>query len=106
MSTPLIIDPDHGPQAPAVFEEPWQAQAFAMVVHLHAQGVFSWQDWADRLSAEIHSGIERPYYDHWLHALEAIVTGHAGVTAQDLDQRRQDWHAAAARTPHGEPILL
>jgi hypothetical protein len=25
-----------------VFRAPWEAQAFATAVHLHAQGVFSW----------------------------------------------------------------
>ena len=33
-----------------VFAEPWQAQAFALVVRLHAEGAFTWTEWAAALS--------------------------------------------------------
>ncbi|MEE1557214.1 MAG: nitrile hydratase accessory protein, partial [Alphaproteobacteria bacterium] len=29
-----------------VFDEPWQAQAFAMTVWLHEQSHFTWPEWA------------------------------------------------------------
>ena len=29
-----------------VFREPWEAQAFAMVVALHERGLFGWGEWA------------------------------------------------------------
>ena len=35
---------------PNVFAEPWQAQAFALVISLHEKDVFSWNEWADALS--------------------------------------------------------
>ena len=89
-----------------VFEEPWEAQAFAMVVHLHAKGAFSWEEWAACLSAEIHSGTQKRYYEHWLAALEHITTQKALTTQDALQTRKQDWLAAAARTPHGAPITL
>ncbi|MEJ6392997.1 nitrile hydratase accessory protein [Gymnodinialimonas sp. 2305UL16-5] len=94
-----------GKDAP-VFEEPWQAQAFAMVVDLHAKGAFTWTEWAEALSAQVHSGIDRDYYHHWLAALEQIVAAKGLTASQDLDQRRQEWLDAAARTPHGDPIIL
>jgi len=37
-----------------VFNEPWEAQAFAMAVHLHQQGVFTWSEWAQALADQIH----------------------------------------------------
>ncbi|WP_282094666.1 nitrile hydratase accessory protein [Epibacterium ulvae] len=89
-----------------VFTAPWEAQAFAMAVNLHQNGAFSWQEWAEALSHEIHSGEERDYYQHWLHALEHIVTAKSLSSETDLAQRKADWHAAAAATPHGDPILL
>ena len=61
----------HPPEEP-VFNEPWEAQAFAMVVKLHEQGAFTWTEWAETLGAEIKS-VERPYYESWLAALEKIV---------------------------------
>src|SRR5579862_7570848 len=37
-----------------VFDEPWQAQAFALAVQLHAAGAFSWTDWAAALADELN----------------------------------------------------
>jgi hypothetical protein len=39
-----------------VFREPWEAQAFAMTVLLHQQGLFTWTEWAQALSAQIAAG--------------------------------------------------
>ncbi|MEM1037906.1 MAG: nitrile hydratase accessory protein [Pseudomonadota bacterium] len=93
-----------------VFAEPWEAQAFALCLSLHQGGVFTWTEWADALSAEIHSGTHkpyyRPYYRHWLTALEALLD-QKGLTSDDaITKRESQWHQAAARTPHGEPIEL
>lgn len=100
-----------------IFSEPWEAQAFAMAVHLHQQGVFTWTEWAQELTRHIHGnehtlqGKEtvtenRSYYQHWLAALETIVASKNITTAGELDQRRQAWLDAASRTPHGDPIEL
>jgi len=63
-----------------LFAEPWQAQAFALAVQLHAAGAFSWNDWAAALSAELKAAEARGesddgsrYYEHWLAALERLV---------------------------------
>ena len=47
MNPPDLKDP--------VFNEPWEAQAFAMVVKLHERGHFTWSEWAETLGAEIKS---------------------------------------------------
>ena len=36
-----------------VFREPWEAQAFAMALALHARGLFTWNEWAATLADEI-----------------------------------------------------
>ena len=66
---------DQGP----VFNEPWEAQAFALVLALHEKGLFSWQEWAAVLSEQIalaQAGGDtdrgNTYYQHWLAALETI----------------------------------
>jgi nitrile hydratase accessory protein len=91
-----------------VFAEPWQAQAFAMAVQLHRQGVFTWTEWAAALSAELADAHDdgSHYYEHWLRALEGLVTrrGLAGEGA--LHDRRHAWEAAYRRTPHGKPVEL
>jgi len=45
--------------APA-FREPWQAKAFAMVVLLHRQGRFEWNEWVQVLGAEIAASPSNP----------------------------------------------
>ena len=51
-----ILKPsDAAPPEPAVFDEPWQAEAFALAVTLHAAGAFSWTEWAEALSGEIRA---------------------------------------------------
>ncbi len=43
-----------------VFHEPWEAQAFAMALALHARGLFTWTEWAQMLGKEIKRG-SRPW---------------------------------------------
>ena len=93
---------DDGP----AFDEPWQAQAFAMVVELHRRGAFTWEEWSAALSNEIHGPIERDYYQHWLCALENIVAAKKILSPPELSDRKREWVAAAAATPHGQPINL
>ena len=93
-----------------VFAEPWQAQAFAMAVTLHEEGVFTWPEWAEFLGREIAAAGNRPdrgdYYDHWLAALEKIVEAKGVMTRGERLSRKQVWDATARATPHGQPIEL
>src|SRR5947208_6172639 len=63
-----------------VFRAPWEAQAFAMAVSLHARGVFTWSEWAQTLGDEIKRAQAAgdpdtgdTYYRHWLATLERMV---------------------------------
>ena len=94
-----------------VFAEPWQAQAFAMAVQLHAKGVFTWPQWAQTLSQTIANARASGdpddgsgYYQHWVDALEHLVLAQNLGTAEQIHRFEHAWEAAAARTPHGEPI--
>ena len=96
-----------------VFRAPWEAQAFAMTIRLHEAGHFTWAEWADRLSVEIRRAQEHgdpdlgdTYYEHWLAALERLVAEKGLVPGDALVRRKEEWAEAAARTPHGQPILL
>lgn len=99
----------HGP----VFSAPWQAQAFALTLALHERGVFTWPQWAQALSeaiARAQAGGDPDhgdtYYAHWLDALETLVTGQGLAHPQQLHALEHAWADAAARTPHGQPIVL
>ncbi|MEP7083516.1 MAG: nitrile hydratase accessory protein [Betaproteobacteria bacterium] len=96
-----------------VFDAPWEAQAFAMTLALHARGVFTWKEWAQALALGIDEAKQRgeadtgeEYYRHWLIALERIAADKGLVTDASLQQRRDEWEAAAHRTPHGQAIEL
>jgi nitrile hydratase accessory protein len=96
-----------------VFREPWEAQAFAMALALHARGLFTWPEWAAALGAEIKRAqaagdpdTGETYYRHWLAALERIVAAKGVADTGALSRYREAWAHAAARTPHGTPIEL
>ncbi|MDB5625737.1 MAG: nitrile hydratase [Tardiphaga sp.] len=100
---------DDGP----VFAEPWQAQAFAMTLTLHARGVFTWPEWAAALAAEIKRAqaagdpdTGETYYWHWLATLERLVADKGVATRELLKRTRDAWDHAADRTPHGMAIEL
>lgn len=96
-----------------VFREPWEAQAFAMALTLHARGLFTWPEWAATLGAEIKRAqaagdpdTGETYYRHWLSALERLVAEKGVAGAEVLARYRDAWDHAADRTPHGLPIEL
>jgi nitrile hydratase accessory protein len=96
-----------------VFKAPWEAQAFAMTLSLHARGVFTWREWASALAAELAAAAARGepddgshYYEHWLAALEKLAAAKRVVTEPELERRVDEWDAAAQATPHGQPIVL
>jgi len=96
-----------------VFDEPWQAQAFALAVRLSEQGYFTWKEWAAALAAELKSAADRGepddgsrYYHHWLATLERLVADRGLTDPAALAARKQAWTEAYLRTPHGKPVQL
>jgi nitrile hydratase accessory protein len=89
---PLLPRDDEGP----VFAEPWQAQAFAVVVEFIESGQVSKEEWAQRLSAEFQEAEGRGeydtgqrYYDHWVTALERLVVEKEITQWEDLAAERK-----------------
>ena len=104
----LPLDAD-GP----VFREPWEAQAFAIVVALNQRGLFGWDEWAAMLGEEIRAAQQAgdpdtgaTYYRHWLMALERMVARKGIADGAALKRYHDAWQRAADRTPHGAPIAL
>jgi nitrile hydratase accessory protein len=96
-----------------VFNEPWQAHAFALAVRLSESGCFSWSEWAAVLSQEIRAAQERgdpglghSYYHYWLNALERLCAEKGLLSSADMHQRKEQWRRAYLHTPHGRPIEL
>ncbi len=95
------------PPEPRAFEEPWQAQAFALTLDLHSRGAFTWTEWAAALSRE-RAGVEddggEGYYKGWLTALESLVLSKGLAVKPELETRAEDWRHAYQITPHGKPL--
>lgn len=96
-----------------VFKEPWEAQAFGLVVALHQTGAFTWDEWAAQLNIEIMAAQEHgdpdlgdTYYQHWLRALEKLVRDKKLSTESEIANRVAKWRSAYSNTPHGQPIEL
>jgi nitrile hydratase accessory protein len=106
---PSIPRDSEGP----TFREPWEAQAFAMALALHARGAFAWAEWAEALGAEIKRAqangdpdTGETYYRHWLATLEVLVARKGIATDAMMHRYRSAWERACLRTPHGAPIEL
>src|SRR5947208_13366004 len=96
-----------------VFREPWEAQAFAMAVALHARGLFTWPEWAAMLAEEIKRAqaagdpdTGETYYRHWLATLERLISAKVVASSETLHRYRDAWDHASDCTPHGSPIVL
>jgi nitrile hydratase accessory protein len=106
---PRLPRDDGGP----VFREPWEAQAFALAVKLSGEGHFTWKEWAAALAGELKTATDRGepddgsrYYEHWLAALERLVTAKGLTDPAALLARKEAWADAYRHTPHGKPIEL
>lgn len=82
-----------------VFHYPWERRVFALGVALCEQGVYTWDDFRERLIAEIASA-ERgdrsdeteardsplpTYYEHWLAALEKLLIEKGVCTPEQVN---------------------
>lgn len=95
------------------FDEPWQAQAFAITVELNRHGFFSWTEWVEVFSKEIQAHPATPeeghttgYYRQWLTALETIMAERGISQAPEIEAVQERWRTAYLHTPHGRPIEL
>ncbi len=93
---PAVRDIPHIPtnaEQEIVFNFPWEAKAFALVVHLHQQGHYTWVEWAETLSAEIKAaGADddgSAYYLLWLSAAEKLVARKALAGADEISARKR-----------------
>jgi len=68
-----------------VFHDPWERRVFALAVALCERGLYQWEEFRDRLIAEV-AAVERTagtgatasslptYYEHWLAAFEKLLS--------------------------------
>lgn len=98
---------------PAQFDEPWQAQLFALTVALNEAGRFGWADWTAAFGAELKArGAVREldggadYWAAWLATLEGLLDRSGMAARGEAERVRADWERAYLATPHGQPVRL
>ena len=79
-----------------VFHEPWEGRAFGMALALHGEGMYPWDEFRDRLIAEIDStagtsGPRPDYYEHWLAAFEKILLEKGILTREEFEGRKAEF---------------
>lgn len=96
-----------------VFTDPWQAQVFALTVHLNEAGHFDWPDWTVRFAATLaRHGLEKDldggddYFQAWLDTLETFLQDLGLSEATEVRDLKQAWEEAYLATPHGQPVKL
>ncbi len=101
------------PDPPEAFDEPWQAQAFALTLYLHDAGIFTWDQWTRALtdavaSAAVHGPATggSDYYEAWLKALETLTLELGLADLEALSALKTAWAEAYDHTPHGRPVTL
>lgn len=95
------------------FEQPWHAAAFALTVHLHERGLFSWTEWADTLTRALAADHRAgrldggdDYYTAWLAALQSLLEQNGIAGDDEISEMMAAWTEAYLATPHGSPVTL
>ncbi|MCH2164400.1 MAG: nitrile hydratase accessory protein [Marinovum sp.] len=96
-----MIQPDAAP-----FEEPWQAQLFALTVALNESGAFTWSEWAAFFGPRVQKVEASAYWQVWSEALVAMLEARGIADAEVVFDLQTRWQDAARATPHGMPIEL
>ena len=110
---PRILGHSVSDRENTAFSEPWEAQAFAIVVTLSDSGYFTWEEWSNTLAETIsHAGADggpsdgSDYYVNWVTALEQILKHKNLADALSLASLKAEWEQAYKLTPHGKPVFL
>ena len=95
------------------FDEPWQAEAYALVQVLIEAGRISPQDWAIAFGGALRlaAAAGEPdnsdtYYAALSRALEHLLVAGGDLSGAEVGQRVDAWRTAYQRTPHGMPVRL
>lgn len=83
-----------------VFTSPWESRAFGMVVALCNQGKYPWNDFKERLIAEIEvadgkqeqiAEAEFHYYEYWSTAFEKLLVTKGVLTEAEIQARKAEF---------------
>jgi nitrile hydratase accessory protein len=89
----VIDPPQEGDEL--VFDAPWQARAFGLVVTLYRQGLFEWNEFQSRLIGQVQADAfadeeddpESVYYRQWIAAIEQLLADKGLLDNVALEER-------------------
>ena len=73
-----------------VFKEPWEAQAFSLVIALHESGVFSWDEWSDALAQAIRRDLHPGGVEEVVQRVSEAVAEDAGEDEGEKTSERME----------------
>ena len=89
-----------------VFEAPWESRAFGLAVAMSDQDQYAWEDFRQRLIAEIAtadaSAAGSSYYERWLAAFESLLVERGFVSREELDRRIAEYASGARDDDHDD----
>jgi nitrile hydratase accessory protein len=114
VALPVELDVE-GPSSPPrsngelVFAEPWESRAFGVTIALHQDGLFTWDEFKDRLiaaiarwEAEHPDGEGYRYYACWLDALQTLLDERQLLSNADVQRRATELAARPPGHDHAE----
>ena len=82
-----------------VFDEAWEGRVFGLATAMHNERRFEWDEFRDRLIAEIathdEQGVESEYYERWIDAFERLLVDKGMLTREELAARLADFESGA-----------
>ncbi|MFD4254305.1 nitrile hydratase accessory protein [Amycolatopsis thermoflava] len=98
------------------FDQPWELRAFALAVAAYHNGHYEWSEFQLSLIEAIREwergGGDEPwrYYEHWLTALEAVLSGKGLLSEAVLDEQTRTMLAtprnANHHQAHRDPVAI
>ncbi len=87
----MSLFPDqHTENGEPVFKEPWEAQAFSLVIALHESGVFSWDEWSDALAQAIRRDLLPGGVEEVVQRVSEAVAEDAGEKISERIEEKED----------------
>ncbi len=84
-----------------VFHTPWEARVFSIAVSLSRHGLFTWEEFRERLIAEIaRPDASEDYYQNWLRALEGLLDDKGTLIAEEVDRELAELKANPPAPEH------
>jgi nitrile hydratase accessory protein len=96
-----------------VFQDSWEAEAYAIGNILVKQGIVTCSGWMDLMGSAIRKAQAQgdpdtgeTYYNHWCSALESLCFQQSLIEPDKYQDLLRLWGQAIANTPHGVALSL